>query len=176
MRARSWIGHCRVLSIWLKFDKHQITSIEATFRSFFICLMFEALLCAFKMLPDQCLHELALLQPFLKIWNTKQGQQQMSRIQYLKRRLPQRRMEACSIPILSKIEPLPLLLWTGMYKAPEICLNTPVYPFSLPIRLRMKGTAHTQLCACQIEEGLPKVTSENMVPDSQSEIMVWGIP
>lgn len=28
MRDRSWIGHCRILRIWLKLDKHQFTKIE----------------------------------------------------------------------------------------------------------------------------------------------------
>jgi hypothetical protein len=98
-------SHCR-LDRRLKLQKNQIADFEVALRTALICLAFHPGLSMKQMLTDQLMHKLTVIQLASQIreyssrrWNSTVLRRKT--IEDLKRGMPQSRMAASIVPILS---------------------------------------------------------------------------
>lgn len=68
------------------------------------------------------------------------------------------------IPILTKRQPFAPLLGISTNKATQVALNLLVHSLSLTVRLWVVRRTHLQLNTSTLENLLPEVASENLIP------------
>lgn len=71
------------------------------------------------------------------------------------------------VPMLSPRKKLSPSLGLRASKVTQISINAMVYHFSLPFSLRIIGGAHFEGSALTFEEGLSKITPENLLCQTQ---------